>query len=74
MCSPDRPFQPYGSETRGQKTQGSERRYKEIPKITRADMSQDVEKVWAHTPGVETPLTPDEPDDSTPVMGWKGLW
>jgi hypothetical protein len=23
--------------------------------------------------GVETPITPDEPDDSTSVMGWKRL-
>jgi nitrile hydratase accessory protein len=32
----------------------------------------DPGKVWAH-PGVQTPTTPDEPDDSTPVMEWKGL-
>ena len=25
------------------------------------------------THGVKTPITPDEPDDSTPVMWWKGL-
>ena len=46
MCSPDRPFQPYGSETRGQKTQGSERRYNEIPKISRADILQDLGKKY----------------------------
>ncbi len=28
----------------------------------------------ADIPGVETPAIPDEPDDSTPVMWWKGLW
>jgi hypothetical protein len=27
----------------------------------------------AEYPGVEIPLIPDEPDNSTPVMWWKGL-
>jgi hypothetical protein len=25
-------------------------------------MLQDAEKVWGHAPGVEAPVTPDEPD------------
>jgi hypothetical protein len=47
------------------------------PKIPRADILQDVGKVWG-IGGLETPVIPDEPgagqpDDSTPVMVWKGL-
>jgi hypothetical protein len=42
------------------------------PDMPRADILQDVEKVWG-IGGQETPVIPDEPDDSTVVMGWKGL-
>jgi hypothetical protein len=31
------------------------------PQNLRSDMLPDAEKVWGHTPGVETPFTPDEP-------------
>jgi hypothetical protein len=51
----------------------AEKHYKKLPKISRADILPDADKSMGSTPGAETPSTPDEPYDSTPVMWWKGL-
>lgn len=62
MCAPDRLFQRYGSETGGQKTQGSEPPYKGIPKFTREDMLPDMDKRMGLPPGVVIRDQPGEPD------------
>jgi hypothetical protein len=44
-----------------------------IPKIYRADILRHTDKSMGPPPGVETLDIPDDPGDSTLVMGWKGL-
>ena len=48
------------------------RAYKKPPWNSRADYMSDAGKSMGPYPGVEIPVIPDEPGDSTAVMWWKG--